>query len=207
MGLFKVIRRLILRSINLELELLIKKFQPKQALEIGCGFNSPFITLLNKHQVNCFGLDIDPKVITQLKESASYKQVIWADATKIPLKNGIFDMVIIGFVLHGVTATNRAMIVLEAKRVLKNNGLLVIIDVCTPASWIGRGLSLWCDLEEKFLGRLNPEHYYNYRDFLKNDIEGTMVDNPTNLITKTKKGFFGNIRLLCFWIASAVASQ
>lgn len=92
-------------------------------LDIGCG-RMPYRPYLEPRISRYIALD-HPEV-TKLY-SGKYKIDIYADATKIPLKNRTVDTVIMLMVLEHLP--NPLLALQEARRVLKTNGVLILSTV------------------------------------------------------------------------------
>ena len=55
-----------------------------------------------------------------------------ADAARLPFKNKTFDFVSVSFALHDKDAETRSSIVSEMKRVVKQDGALILADFTIP---------------------------------------------------------------------------
>jgi 2-polyprenyl-3-methyl-5-hydroxy-6-metoxy-1,4-benzoquinol methylase len=98
----------------------------KTVLDIACGvgYGSQMFAVYGAKRV--VGVDISKKAIAYAKDEYSHKNVdfIIADATKIPFKNGIFDIVVSFETLEHLK--NPIDFVREITRVLKKRGLLIL---------------------------------------------------------------------------------
>ena len=88
----------------------------KLALDLGCG--TGFIT---EHLNNIIGVDSS---VEMLKLCPDNLKIVCADISKLPFKNGIFDLVYSLTTLQDVDDVNAA--ILEIKRVIKPNGRIVL---------------------------------------------------------------------------------
>jgi len=92
----------------------------------------------NNHQDRVVGLDITPAMLMQGRKAMTRNGVtdtidlICASAMDMPFANGIFDVIICGLGTHHM---NVPKMLLEAKRLLVNNGRLIISDVGATPFW------------------------------------------------------------------------
>lgn len=103
---------------------LLDRVIPKKGkiLDIGCGTGH----IAQNLDREWYGVDISPKSIEVAKKY--YKEAKVGDITKkIPFKNNFFDIVLSISTLHH-TFDHINEVVSEVKKVLKNNGLFIIIE-------------------------------------------------------------------------------
>jgi ubiquinone/menaquinone biosynthesis C-methylase UbiE len=109
-----------------------------KVLDIGCGSGKHLVSLAQKnHKGNFFGVDISIKAIGEAKKRINGQELTnnkdcklnfsVQNASKLDFKDDFFDYVCIVSLLHHLK--NYYKIVSEAKRVLKKNGKLIIIDL------------------------------------------------------------------------------
>ena len=93
-------------------------------LEVGCGDASRLSYLSKKYKkINFFGVDPSGEV---LKNKKIFLKKATAD--KLPFKKNFFDVIIYGFCLYLTDNQDLIKIVFEADRVLKKNGIIIILD-------------------------------------------------------------------------------
>ncbi|MDP1728675.1 MAG: class I SAM-dependent methyltransferase [archaeon] len=97
----------------------------KKALEIGCGIGRLSKKLANKFK-EVYAIDISPKMIAEANRRISKVHFIEMDAEHLRFKNNSFDFIISRNTFHHV---NLKKAITESKRVLKKEGILVIIDI------------------------------------------------------------------------------
>ena len=107
-------------------------------LEIGCG-NGYYLSLLNRLDVKLKLIGIDKDRLA-LKDAAKFigenkVKLILGDAAKLPFKTAIFDRVVMSEVIEHVE--NEENVLHEAKRVLKNGGILTLTtcNIGYPFFW------------------------------------------------------------------------
>ncbi len=100
------------------------------AAEIGCG--SGFFAIaasdILKDDGKIYAFDTEEKMLTLLRTRLEKPNVvpILSTENKLPLKDKLLDFVLIAFVLHEATDIN--IFLKEAKRVIKHDGIIAIID-------------------------------------------------------------------------------
>ena len=103
-------------------------------LDLGCsmGISSEHLHRQFIH-ANIIGLDLSPYFLAVAKYRSDRDgqniHYIHANAEQIPMIDESLDMVAINFMLHEVPYTPRINILQEAYRVLKPNGVLVVLDI------------------------------------------------------------------------------
>ena len=93
-------------------------------LEVGCG-NASRLFYLSKiyKKINFFG--VDPSSAALKNKKIFLKK---ATADKLPYKKNFFDIIIYGFCLYLTDSQDLIKIIFEADRVLKKNGIIIILD-------------------------------------------------------------------------------
>jgi ubiquinone/menaquinone biosynthesis C-methylase UbiE len=93
-------------------------------LEVGCGDGRRLLYLNKKYKkINFFG--IDPASVALKNKKIFLKK---GTADQLPFKKNFFDVIIYGFCLYLTDNQDLIKIVFEADRVLKKNGIIVILD-------------------------------------------------------------------------------
>ncbi|MBU4338226.1 class I SAM-dependent methyltransferase [Patescibacteria group bacterium] len=101
-----------------------KDSEDKKILDIGCGTGA-FARLFEKE--NYFGIDILPDYIEYAKKNNKGSFQVM-DATDLKFPNEHFDRVLIMAVLHHLNDEDSNKVIREAKRVLKPNGQILIME-------------------------------------------------------------------------------
>jgi len=97
-----------------------------KALDLGCG-NGRFYPLFKEKKVKYIGVDNSEKLITIAKNKYNRKDFKVANGFSLPFKENYFDKVFSIAVLHHIPSQDlRIKFLKEAKRVLKNKGILVL---------------------------------------------------------------------------------
>jgi ubiquinone/menaquinone biosynthesis C-methylase UbiE len=105
-------------------------------LDVCCGTGAQVLEF-SRHGMLARGIDIDVTMLaTALKNqkklgiaNASFHH---ADATDLPFADNSFDFVSVSFALHDKEPAVRRNVVSEMKRVVKPDGMLIMIDYSVP---------------------------------------------------------------------------
>ena len=118
-----------------------------------------------KTNVQIIGIDLSDNMLKVAKnkvEKAGLKSIklYQMDATELKFNNNCFDKILLSLVLHELNEELAGKVIMEAKRVLKDDGEIIITE--------------W-ETSQQFLKRLlfMPIHYLepkSYRKFIKKDL-------------------------------------
>lgn len=115
-----------------------RKNNISKILEIGAGNGIPLSFLCDKLEATGVGIEPSQKAVNLWKnkrkkiDGGLRTELINGDSSNLPFQEDSFDMVIFGFCLYLVDRNLLFRSISESDRVLKNNGLLVIIDFDVP---------------------------------------------------------------------------
>jgi len=163
-------------------------------LDLGSGTGAAYKQLAN---FDVTALDPDAKMLQLNKFS---KKII-ANAEKIPLDDNSIDTVYCAFVWRNVNDTQKALS--EIKRVLRPNGVFILLDMTRPKKKILRIIhKLGTLITTTFIGLLT----FNIRDyrFLHTSLdkyeqpEVNLKHHPFNSMEIHRMGLFGFVYLTIF---------
>lgn len=132
---------------------------------IGTAANS-IIIAENRKEAEIVGIDLSEEMLSIAKEKIEKRNIknintIIMDATNMSFEDSYFDVILISLVLHEVDENIRRKIVKEGKRVLKNNGKIIIVEWDKPKKLIKKLLFLIIQLLEPM----------EFKEFLQLDIK------------------------------------
>jgi len=154
-------------------------------LDVGCG-TGIHLEMYKKFQCNLFGIDTSPSMLeiaqARLGDGAQLRQ---ADAAQMPYEPKSFDLVLSMLVLHEIDDDIRTNVLNEMKRVVKDDGRILVIDFHAgkPHPFRGWLSKLVILISELFAGR---RHFRNYRHFMSNGGLPTLIKRSHLEIEKTK---------------------
>lgn len=146
----------------------IRLFRPAKGmsvLDVGCGTGT-HLALYQRYECKLFGIDASPSMLAvaraRLGDSARLEL---GDASCMPFENQTFDLILSMLALHEMPPPTQAAVLSEIKRVLKDDGHIVLIDFSPGPykplqGWVSKGIIY---LSEVAAGR---EHFRNYRKFM-----------------------------------------
>lgn len=146
----------------------VRMFRPSKRmniLDVGCGTGA-HLELYQRYGCNLYGIDLSPSMLevarTRLGASARLEL---GDATNMPYEAHIFDLLISMLSLHEMSPQTRSGVIFEMKRVLKDDGLILLIDF-HPGPY--QPLQGWISKVVIFFSELaaGKEHFRNYRQFI-----------------------------------------
>jgi len=98
----------------------------KIVLDIGCGHGVDIVTYEKKGALEVFGIDSSRSMIEEAKKIVKRKDNLFVGSMeKMPFKNNQFDIIVGRFSIHYLKNIDKAYE--EFNRVLKKNGLLIIV--------------------------------------------------------------------------------
>lgn len=188
----------LIEPLNRGLRSLGMKMFPPQAgmsvLDIGCG-TGIHLSLYQKAGCRVFGIDRSPSMLSKAHEQLGRGAgLVLGDATEMPWPDNKFDLVLTMTVLHEMPADMRMAVIGESKRVLKDDGRILLVDfhpgpLRSWKGWMMKGLII---VIENLAGR---EHFRNYRHFIANDGLPELISANRLFVEKEKIVSGGNIGL------------
>jgi len=176
----------------------VKMFPPYEGmtvLDVGCGTG---IHLERYQKAGCdvYGIDLSPAMLeVARKRLGKDANIQMGDASKMPYPDKEFDLIIMSTVLHQMPRNVRSAVINETKRVLKENGRILLIDfhpgpIQPLKGWLYKSI---ITLAEVSAGR---EHFKNYRDFMANKGLPGLISSHGLTVDKERIVSGGNIALL-----------
>ena len=148
----------------------IRMFRPSKGmdiLDVGCGTGS-HLQLYQRYGCNLYGIDLSPSMLEvargRLEDSI---QLDLGDATNMPYEDHKFDLIISMLSLHEMAHQTQSGVLTEMKRVLKDDGHILLIDFHPGPyqplqGWIPKLIIFFSELAAGL------EHFKNYRQFIAN---------------------------------------
>jgi ubiquinone/menaquinone biosynthesis C-methylase UbiE len=153
----------------------LRKFTPEfsgmkagdKVIDVCCGTGAQVLEYASRGII-ATGIDNNPTMLkiaarNKMMQKAVNVSFQLADAAKLPFPNGHFDYASISLGLHDKAKATRYKIISEMKRVVKQNGTLILIDfqVTLPKNVWGMSVRVI----EFLAGRSN---YQSFNDYLAN---------------------------------------
>ncbi len=175
----------------------MKMLPPREGmavLDVGCGTGTN-LELYQKAGCKVSGIDQSPSMLQvaryRLGESAD---LYMGDASNMPYPDKEFDLIIMSTVLHEMPRAVRSAVINEAKRTIKEDGRILLIDfhpgpIRPLKGWLYKSIITFIEFAA------GGEHFKNYRDFIANKGLPALISTPGLLIDQEKIVGGGNIAL------------
>lgn len=147
-----------------DFEMALLPHDPAAVLEVGCGTGELTVRLTTSLRSRVTAMDVDPEILAlaerKLRRASAPASLAVARAEALPFSDSSFDLVIASLVVHHLRTEEKRAAFREWRRVLRRNGIAVLIDFGPPATRLGRALTSplrWNLLEESgdhFAGRI-----------------------------------------------------
>ena len=164
-NIYDVVVEPVLRSARL---LAVQMWPPnpeQSVLDIGCGTGSQ-LDLYRRIGCKIAGIDPSPAMVARARQKLGHEaRVDLGDASRLPHAPHSFDLILMSMMLHELPEATRSAVIAEAKRVLKADGCILVLEyhpgpLRFPRGWLAKPLLL---IVERLAGL---QHYRNYREFL-----------------------------------------
>lgn len=136
-------------------------------LDIGCGTGA-HLSLYQKEKCKIFGIDLSPAMLKVAKNKlGNDAELKLCNAADTGFNDNMFDLILSSTVLHEMPEKSRLEVLNEAKRILKKDGRILLIDFHPGKLKNFKGVysKIIITIAEILAGR---EHFKNYRQFIKN---------------------------------------
>lgn len=153
----------------------------ESVLDIGCGTGTILNELRKKfgENINLFGIDPSLDMLEIAKKKNNQLNIIFKQAfgDELPFIDSSFEWIISTLTMHHIPNDQKEKIILEIKRVLKENGSVIISDLGRPKNLIG-----------KILAWFSRNHSYTKGNM--DTVEKLILDNGFKIEKKIWSWFF-----------------
>lgn len=167
------------------------KYQEKVILDLCCGTGNQ-LKLLSKHGFkNLYGLDRSDSMLEMVRRSDPLIKIYNENATKTSFNHASFDVVIISFALHEKDRNTQQALVDEAHRIIKTDGVMLVVDYVfdNQTTKLGRML---ISIIERIAG---GEHYRNFKSYLQNNGLLSLIKKDQFKLIKYSRMPFGAVTI------------
>jgi len=153
----------------------LRKFTPEfsgmkagdKVIDICCGTGAQVLEY-GRHGIIATGVDSSQDMLkiatrNRMRQKAVNVSFQLADATNLPFPDGYFDYATVSFGLHDKEKSIRYQIISEMKRVVKQEGALILIDYQVPLP-----LNVWAVFARAIEFLAGGSHYQGFKDYLAN---------------------------------------
>jgi len=183
---------IFLRSIRKKVMNELQDYKEQSIIDLCCGTGNQLKILAKNQFKSLHCLDLSPSMLQVAKKTPfNHIKYYHEDATKTSFENETFDIAIISFAIHEKDRETQEKFLNEAYRIIKNKGILLIVDYDydqqTPGFVKG-----FINLIERIAGK---EHYRNYKNFIKNNGLSSLIKEDQFKPFKKAKSSFHSITI------------
>jgi ubiquinone/menaquinone biosynthesis C-methylase UbiE len=136
-----------------------------RVLDVCCGTGAQVLEY-GRHGIISTGIDFNPVMLRMAKQSGAEEDLDCisfqlADAANLPFRDNYFDHVSVSFGLHDKVSDVRFRVVSEMKRVVKQQGTIILIDYQVPLPG-----NAWALLARSIELMVGDSHYAGFKDYL-----------------------------------------
>ena len=153
----------------------LRKFTPEfsgmkagdKVIDVCCGTGAQVLEY-GRHGIIATGIDSSQDMLkiatrNRMRQKAVNVSFQLADATNLPFPDGYFDYATVSFGLHDKEKPIRYQIIFEMKRVVKQNGALILVDFQVPLP-----RNAWAVFARAIEFLAGGSHYQGFKDYLAN---------------------------------------
>ena len=155
---------LVLKPIRIAVMQELLKHKEKLILDLCCGTGNQLKLLSKNGFKNLHCLDLSEPMLKRAKTDACPMKIYNEDATKTSFENESFDIIIISFAIHEKDRNMQRNLLAEAYRLLKKDGLILIVDFAFDDK-TRKFAKIGIKMIERMAGK---EHYNNFKSYIKN---------------------------------------
>jgi len=140
------------------------KYKEKIILDLCCGTGNQIKLLLKHGFKNLSCLDISDSMLEVAKRGNSSIKIYKEDATNTNFDDVSFDVVILSFAIHEKDRNTQQALMNEAYRIIKKDGLMLVVDYVFDNKTTKFGKIL-VSIIERIAG---GEHDRNFKNYIQN---------------------------------------
>lgn len=155
-------------------------------IDLCCGTGNQLKVLEKNKFTALHCLDLSESMLEIAQHGTSKIKIYQADATKTDFADNTFDVGIISFAIHEKDRLTQEDLLKEAHRIIKQDGVLLIVDFdfATDTSWLAKSV---INMIERIAG---GEHYKNFVSYRENKgLNSLMQEDEYRLIKQNKRAF------------------
>ena len=181
----------ILRPIRKKNIEIAKAYKKNRIIDLGCGTGSQCLMLL-KQGLSVTGLDNSDKMLTVARKKIQRDGVFYlGDITSNNFSDSQFDCVFITLVLHPNDQATIKKIIKEAKRIIDDDGIIVITDYDKKSHFKGKVVGLFIRIIESCA---NQSHRTNYFSFMNQGGIVTILKKQRYQIKESYTFYHGGLK-------------
>ena len=179
---------LFIHKIRLAVMQELLPYKNKAILDLCCGTGNQLKKKKKNGFTNLHCLDLSSAMLDVAKKGDHSVEIYQKDATETDFDDATFNVVMLSFAVHEKDRVTQERMIAEAHRIIKTDGILLIVDFSfdEKTTWLGR---TGIDLIERMAG---GEHYLNFKKYIKNNGLVSLINaDKFELVKDDRKGFNG----------------
>jgi ubiquinone/menaquinone biosynthesis C-methylase UbiE len=149
-----------------------------KVIDVCCGTGAQVLEY-GRHGIIATGIDSSQgmlKIATRnrMRQKAANVSFQLADATNLPFPDGYFDYATVSLGLHDKEKPIRYQIISEMKRIVKQDGALILVDFQVPLP-----RNIWAVFARAIEFLAGGSHYQGFKDYLANGGLEDILKNHT----------------------------
>lgn len=169
----------------------LKEHKNKSILDLCCGTGNQLKLLSRNGFKNLHCLDLSDSMLEIAKKNSHFIKIYNEDAVKTNFKDSSFDIIIISFAIHEKDRNIQEKLINEAFRIIKKDGLLLIVDYAFDNKTIKIG-RIGINIVEKMAGK---EHYGNFKNYIQNNGLLSLIKKDRFKLIKSNKKLFNGVTI------------
>ena len=182
---------LALKPIRIEVMHELLGYKEKTILDLCCGTGSQLKLLSKNGFKNLHCLDISDSMLNIAKKNNFPIKIYSEDATKTSFRNDAFDIVIVSFALHEKDRKTQEALIEEAHRIIKKDGLMLVVDYVFDNKAAGYSKIL-INIIERVAG---GEHHRNFKNYIQNHGLSSLLKKEKFKLLKHRRVSFGAVAI------------
>lgn len=164
-------------------------------LDVGCG-TGRLSGAMTAAGMRVVGVDRSPSMLKRAQEKRRAAELHLMDAAGMPFEDE-FDAAVISLALHEMAPLVRGKVWERMRTAVRPGGVLIAIDASPPRpTRISRLIGKVADGQERDMGRINPEHYTSFREFMASGGISSFVREKADEVVAEHSYFAGNLTLI-----------
>jgi len=174
----------------------IIKRKPTKVLDVCCG-TAVMTARFTSRGIETTGIDSSRTMLDRAKQKGRIDEAILMDASQMDFDRE-FDAAYINISIHEMSPNVRERVWQKMIQAVCKGGIVAVMDLNAPLkdTRLSRFWHGFFELDERNFLQTNPEHYYNYREFMENGgLRGWMQTRVKQYVSE-RYFFSGNIGVI-----------
>ena len=182
---------LALNPIRLAVLKELSQYKDSAILDLCCGTGNQLKLLSKNGFKNLHCLDLSEAMLNIAKKGGYPLKIYNKDATETNFDDAAFDIVMLSFAIHEKDRETQEKMIAEAHRILKEDGMILIVDFSFDEKTTKLG-KVGIDFIERMAG---GEHYLNFKKYIANDGLASLIKADMFALVKDSRKAFNGVSI------------